>query len=308
MLGFAHPAWLAMALLLTVACVAAYRLIERRHTAQALLYTNLDFFVGATRPRVLPSAILLGAFALAAALLSSALAGPHVVARLPAKDAAVMLCVDTSGSMSSTDVRPTRSEASRAAARAFINHLPDGTKVGIVTFATSAVVIQPLTRDRQVALDAVDRIPAPNGATAIGDALALAAQQLPAHGHRAVVLLTDGVNNRGQDPVEAANALAAQHVPVYAIGIGTNDSGTLIPGTSELAQLDEDALRAIAQSGGGAYAKVSDAQTLQDALARLGAGTVLERRSIDASLPFALGGGLLLVGTLLMGMAAGRFP
>jgi len=308
MIGFAHPGWLIVAVFVAAACVIAYRVAERQRSSNALLYTNLDFLITAARPRIFPGVFLLCMFALATALLSSALAGPHFIARLPAKDAVVVLCIDTSGSMSSTDVEPTRSEASKNAARAFINKLPDGTKVALVTFASSAIVIQPLSRDRQAALDAVDRIPAPNGATAIGDALMLAGQQLPSRGHRAVVLLTDGVNNRGQDPLEAANALAAQHVPVYTVGIGTNDSGMLIPGTGELAQLDEDALRAIAGSGGGAYARVSDARTLQDALAHLGSSTILERRTIDAALPFALGGGILLVSTLLIGLAAGRFP
>jgi Ca-activated chloride channel homolog len=158
------------------------------------------------------------------------------------------------------------------------------------------------------ALAALDRIPAADGATAIGDALTLAAQQLPARGHRAVVLMTDGVNNRGEDPLQAANALATRHIPIYTVGIGTQNSGMLIPGTAEPAQLDEDALRAIAQAGGGAYAKASDAEGLKTALAHLGSSTTFERRRIDASLPFALGGGVLLLATILTSLAAGRFP
>jgi Ca-activated chloride channel family protein len=307
-LAFSHPVFLIVALALTVLCVMAYRVVARRRAADALLYTKVDFFMEAARPRRFPQIILLCAFGIAAALLGSAVAGPHITARLPAKDAAVMLCIDTSGSMSAADVQPTRAQAAQEAARAFISRLPEGTKIGIVTFSGNAILIQPLTPDRDVALSALDRTPLPGGATAIGDALALAGQQLPRRGHRAVVLMTDGVNNRGVDPIEAADALAAQHVPVYTVGIGTNDSGLLIPGTNEPAQLDEDQLRAIAQSGAGAYAKVSDARSLQDTLAHLGASTTLETRKIDAALPFAMGGGLLLVATMLIGMAAGRFP
>nr|MDQ6930662.1 VWA domain-containing protein [Candidatus Eremiobacteraeota bacterium] len=176
------------------------------------------------------------------------------------------------------------------------------------SFSTAAQAVQPLTSDRQEALDAVDRIPLPNGATAIGDALALAAQLLPKTGHRIVVLITDGVNNSGSDPTEIAKFLASRHVPVYTVGIGTNDSGQLIPGTAQAASIDEDALRALADVGGGSYAKATGASQLKDALARLGRTTILEKKKIDATVPFALAGGLLLIVTFLGGIAAGRFP
>ena len=286
----------------------AYRFLLRRRAANAIAYTNLEFVLSAMRPRAWPHAVVYAAIGVAVALLTTALAGPHVTARLPAKDAAVILCIDTSGSMTAPDVQPTRWEAARSAARAFIERLPPGTRIGIVTFSSNALLIQAPTAERDEAIAALDRMPAANGATAIGDALALAGQQLPSHGRRAVVLMTDGVNNRGVDPLEAANALAAHHVTIYTVGIGTNDSGLLIPGTAEPAQLDEDSLRAIAQSGGGAYARVSDARSLQDALLHLGSSTTLERRRIDAALPFAFGGALLLLGTMLMSLAAGRFP
>ncbi|MBV9149509.1 MAG: VWA domain-containing protein [Candidatus Eremiobacteraeota bacterium] len=308
MIDFSRPIVLLAALALTALCFFAYRALNGRRATNVLAYTNIDFFVRATQPRSWPQIALVGAFTLAAALLWGALAGPHLTAALPAKDAIVIVCIDTSGSMSSTDVQPTRWDAARNATRAFIERLPSGTKVGVITFSSNANLIQAPTADRDAARAALDRVPAAGGATAIGDALTLASQELPASGHRAVVLMTDGVNNRGEDPLQAANALAARHVPIYTVGIGTNDSGMLIPGTAEPAQLDEDALRAIAQAAGGAYARVSDAEGLKTALAHLGSSTTFERRRIDASLPFALGGGVLLLATILTSLAAGRFP
>ncbi|MBV8689008.1 MAG: VWA domain-containing protein [Candidatus Eremiobacteraeota bacterium] len=308
MIDFTRPWLLLAALVVTGFCLFAYRALLRNRTANVLAYTNLEFLTNAMQPRRWPQVAIFAIFGLAAALLGSALAGPHLTARLPAKDTAVVLCIDTSGSMNATDVQPTRWEAARNAAGAFIKRLSTGTRIAVVTFSSAASLIQPLTSDHDQALASLDRIPPADGGTAIGDALKTAAQQLPARGHRAVVLMTDGVNNRGADPLQAAGVLAARHIPVYTVGIGTNDSGLLIPGTAEPAQLDEDALRAIAQSGGGAYAKVSDAQTLENALAHLGASTTLERRRIDASLPLALGGGILLLATILTSLAAGRFP
>ena len=134
MIDFSRPVWLLAALALTAACFLAYRALTRRRAASVLAYTNIDFFVSATRPRSWPQIALVAAFTLAAALLWGALAGPHVTAPLPAKDAVVIVCIDTSGSMSSTDVQPTRWEAARNATRAFIERLPSGTKVGLITF------------------------------------------------------------------------------------------------------------------------------------------------------------------------------
>jgi len=308
MIEFSHPWLLAAAVILTLLCALGYRALHNRRSSEALMYTSLDFFIGATRLRRWPQAAAFCAFATAAALLWSALARPHITARFPASDAAIILCIDTSGSMSAADIQPTRWEAAKNAARALIDRTPGGTKVGIVTFSSNAVVVQAPTADRESAINALERIPAPGGATAIGDALTLAGEQFPRRGHHVVILMTDGVNNRGADPLAASAELAARHTPVYTVGIGTNDSGLLIPGTAEPAQLDEDALRAIAQAGGGDYAKVADAQQLQNTLAHLGANTTLERRRIDASLPFALSGGLLLLATILTSLAAGRFP
>ncbi|MBV9440369.1 MAG: VWA domain-containing protein, partial [Candidatus Eremiobacteraeota bacterium] len=151
-------------------------------------------------------------------------------------------------------------------------------------------------------------IPPPNGGTAIGDALATAARLLPASGRRAIVLITDGVNNMGSDPLAAAREIGAAGIEIDTVGIGTNGSGELIPGTTEEASIDEDALRSIAASARGAYARASDAGSLRGRLAALAASTTREKKRIDASLPLAAAGTLVLVlaagGTLL----AGRLP
>ena len=197
---------------------------------------------------------------------------------VPARDGSVFICIDTSGSMPSTDVFPTRAKRPKAAARAFIDESPPGTKIGIIAFAGAPSVVQPLSADHQQVIAALDEIPSPNGATAIGDALKLAAQLLPPAGHRVVILITDGVNNAGTDPTKISQWLGAHHVPVYTVGIGTPNGG-LIPGTNEEATIDEDALaRLRAGLSGGAYARVENAGQLRDALAQLGRITSLQRK------------------------------
>lgn len=305
---FINPPLLIVTALACVAFYAVYRSLENRKTGQEITYSNLPFLVAAAQPRAHARNAILAAWLLGLVFLGTALAGPRVTAKVPAKDGAAIICVDTSGSMAARDVAPNRSQAAKDAARAFIGAAAVGTKIGIIAFATSASVVQPLTPDPDAAHEGVARIPEPNGATAIGDALALAGQQLPAHGHRLIVLITDGVNNRGVDPLEVAKSLKAQHVPVYTIGIGTNDSGQLIPGTNEAANIDEEALRALADTAGGTYARVADAGQLRGALAQLGASTTLERRDIDAKFPFAVGGATVMMFTFIVGFAMGKFP
>jgi Ca-activated chloride channel family protein len=306
--SFAHPLWLIVALLLCAGFAWLYRTFERRREAQALAYSNLEFALDALRPSRIPGAALFAAWLIGAGTLALALAGPRFTAHVPVRDATVMICIDVSGSMRSTDVEPTRWQAAKSAARAFIDAVPEGTRVGIVSFSSDAAIIQGPISDLDVVRASLDRIPYPNGATAIGDALNVAASQMPPKGRRAIVLLTDGVNNRGSDPVTDSQQIGARGITISTVGVGTNDSGQLIPGTSEPAEIDEDALRAIASNGGGHYARAGDAGTLRDEFRSLALETVWEKRRVEAALPFAFGGGVLVVLTFLAGFALGRFP
>ena len=305
---FAHPLWLAGGLVLAAAFVLAAFRASRAGAASALAYSDLAFFEAATRRRFDPLVAIVAAAALGILALGGALAGPHVVATVPVRGGAIVLCVDTSGSMRATDVAPTRADAAAAAVRAFVDGVPDGTRLGIVAFSSGAGVVAPLTADKDALRDAIPRIPPPNGGTAIGDALALAARMLPPSGKRAIVLVTDGVNNLGADPLGVAPEIGASGIEIDTIGIGTNGSGQLIPGTAEEAAIDEDALRQIASAAHGAYALASDAGSLRGRLAQLANSTTKEKQRIDASLPLAVGGGLVLAGAIGAGLFAGRFP
>lgn len=306
-MSFARPEAFIVAGIVGVALALAYRFAERRKTAHDLSYSNVRFFVEAARPNAWIPRALFATWCVALALGACAVGGVRAAVPVAVRDGTVFICIDTSGSMQSTDVAPTRASAAKEAARAFIDEAPPGTRVGIITFSTGAELIAPLTADRAQLHAALDEIPAPNGATAIGDALQLAAQNLPPRGHRVVVLITDGVNNHGADPAEVAQYLGAHHVPIYTIGIGT-PNGDVLPGTNEAASIDEDALRSYADASGGAYARAQDATQLRDALARLGRTTSLQRKNVDASLPAALGGGALLVVVFLAGLTLGRIP
>jgi Ca-activated chloride channel homolog len=302
-----HPARLAAGIVAVALFALVYAWMQRRLTARDLAYSNVAFFVEAARPRRWIPRALQALWIAALATVALGVSGPHLALLVPARDGSVFVCIDTSGSMASTDVFPTRAQAAKAAARAFIEESPRGTRIGIISFDGGAGVVSPLSADHAAVASALDDVPLPNGATAIGDALKLAAKMLPARGHRVVILITDGVNNAGTDPAEVAQWLGAHHIPVYTIGIGT-PAGGLIPGTDQQATIDEEALRGYAAASGGAYARAENATQLRDALAQLGRVTSMQRENVDASLGFTVAGALGMLAAFLAGFGLGRYP
>ncbi len=302
-----RPLWLVVCALAAVLFLWALRRAQAHRSASALHYSNLAFAREALRMRRWPERVLHALTVAAASLLALGAGGLHVPLPHVVHNGTVMVCIDTSGSMAATDIDPTRWSAARDAAAAFVHETPSGTRVGIVSFATGAQLIAAPTENRDSVLAALDDLPSPNGATAIGDALQLAGAQLPPAGSRAIIVITDGVNNRGVDPLTVAQELGARHVAVYTVGIGTQ-SGGVIPGTGEEATIDEDALRAYAQAGGGAYARVDSAGSLRDVLGRLGRATSIAIAPADATAFCAFASGILFAVSVLFGMWIGRFP
>ena len=146
------------------------------------------------------------------------------------EEATVILAMDTSRSMGATDVSPTRLDAARAAAKSFVAKVPKKFRIGVVSFATRAVVGLPPTADRSLVDASLDTLQ-PGEGTAIGDGVALSVQLgqkiRGADGTsppKAVVLISDGAREGGRVSPETAAARArAQHVPVYSVLVGTQN-------------------------------------------------------------------------------------
>jgi Ca-activated chloride channel family protein len=169
-MNFLAPAMLLGLLLIPVA-IGFYLWAQRRRSKYAVRFTNLDLLANLTprRPswrRHLPPVLYLGAIA---ALLIG-LARPTMVIATPREDATVILAMDVSGSMRATDVSPTRLDAAKASALSFIGQLPEGVRVGIVSFASEPVTLVSPTADREELKNAIDGLTARDG-TAMGDAL-----------------------------------------------------------------------------------------------------------------------------------------
>lgn len=155
-------------LLLVPLLAAAYLAWTRRRTAVRTELGGLVLSAGPGRGRWrhLPPAL----FLLAIALLLTAVGRPAAVVTLPAQHETVVLAIDVSGSMRATDVKPTRLAAAQEAARAFVQTQPRSTRIGIVTFAGIASLVQPPTENREDVLQAIDRLQ-PQRGTAIGSAI-----------------------------------------------------------------------------------------------------------------------------------------
>ncbi len=300
-----HPLRFGLAIVAAALLAILYVRLAARKTVHDLVYSNLTFFAQAARPRRWIPRALEGTFVVALLALALAAGGIHLTAPVPVRDGDVFICIDTSGSMAAADILPTRAAAALAAARAFIDESPRGTRIGLISFAAGASLIQPLSSDHTAVENALASIPPPNGGTAIGDALRLAATEFPPKGHRLIVLVTDGVNNMGVDPQQVSEWLGTQHIPVYTIGIGTPNGGP-IPGTPDEATIDEGALQSYAQVSGGAYARAGSASQLRDALARLGRVTAFEKKKVDATSGFTVGAIALLIATFLAFFAIGK--
>jgi len=253
---FLHPIYLT-SLLLLAAAVGIWLLAERRRARYAVRFPNLDVLASVAPARswlrYAPSAL----FLLALAALLVALARPEVHRTVTNERATVILVVDTSRSMQSEDVKPTRLGAAQAAVHLFLDRVPKRLRVGLIVFAGEAQVATPPTTDHALVAQAVDDIGnfVIYGGTAIGDALqtavqlgkralqenpnakgpvaapasspvtrALAASVTPTEPQKLVSILfmSDGAQTRGiLQPLEGAQLAKNAGIPVYTIALGT---------------------------------------------------------------------------------------
>ncbi|HYL90758.1 MAG TPA: VWA domain-containing protein [Burkholderiales bacterium] len=165
-------------LLLAPALIALYLLILRERKKSALAYSNFALVKEALGKRAgfrrhVPPLLLLAAFI----VMLLALARPASTVTLPSQRETVILAIDVSGSMRADDVKPTRLAAAQAAARAFVEDTPASTQIGVVSFAGSAALVQPPTRNRDAVYAAIEQLQLQN-ATAMGSGILVSLKAL----------------------------------------------------------------------------------------------------------------------------------
>ena len=302
-MSFAEPLVL-LALLALPLLVALYLLHERRRRAAATAFATpaLRPSVAPESPRWRRHAPML-AVCLALAVLILAAARPQRTVAVPVERASIVLATDVSGSMRAEDVEPNRLDAVKAAARRFVDEVPDQVNVGILAFNHHPRLLQSPTTDRTIANAAIESL-RPSGRTAIGDAIAAstAALRRPGDERRApaaIVLLSDGTSTRGSDPLLAARAAKRMRVPIYTVTLGT-DSGTItVPRRGGGTQVrpvppDPESLAQIARLSGGEAFTAETASGLEGVYERLGSQLSHRDEQRQVTSAFA-GGGLLLL-------------
>lgn len=316
-MSFAHPLWLLAAvvvlLLATGYVLAVHR--TRRHT---LRFANLALLdrVAPRRPgrqRHVPTAVVL----IGLLLLIIAMSGPTALAKVPRNRATVMLAIDVSLSMESTDVAPDRLDAAKEAATQFVENLTPGVNLGLVSFAGVASVLVAPTTDRQAEVTAIENLKL-DESTATGEAIFACLQTIDAFGKTLnaadgsttppparIVMMTDGKRTVGRTEQEAAQQAATDHVPVSMIAFGT-DHGTInYQGTVVPVPLDTSAMQQIASITGGDFHTAASEAELKSVYSELSDQIGYETKQQDVSRPWMIAGTILVMlgaaGALILG-------
>jgi Ca-activated chloride channel family protein len=307
--SFAAPGILVALVALPLLVVLYAREQRRRRAAAAA------FAAPAMQPSVVPRRprwrrhAPMAAVALALAFLVVAAAKPQRTVAVPVERASVMLATDISGSMTATDIQPSRLVAAKRAARRFVDEVPDRLNVGLLAFNSAPRVLQSPTRDKEAVKAAIDNMQ-PSGGTATGEAIATATSVLRTRvsgNHRppaAILLLSDGKSTSGRDPVAAARAAARLDVPVYTVVLGTDQGTITVPraggGTATRnVPPDPEALAEIARVSGGKTYTAQTASGLKEIYKSLGSQLGHEQRKREIT-SAVTGGGLVL---MLVGVA-----
>jgi Ca-activated chloride channel family protein len=318
-------------LALVPALVALYLLAQLRRRKYALRYASLSMVrealgKGPGIRRHIPPVLTL----VALSFMLVAFARPYAVIELPSQEGTVILAMDVSGSMQAQDVLPNRLEVAKAAAKAFVAKQSENLRIGVVSFSSDASIVQSPTTDRDLVIEAIDRLRTQR-ATAIGRGILVSLDAIfegsedeppsakwlrpdlqPAPGEAfpnpspqgreipraaaTIVLLTDGQNNQYPPPLTIIEEASSRGVRVYTIGLGTPEGTILrIGGRQVRTRLDEDTLRRVAALTDAEYFNATNEQELRSVYEGITTELVLRKEKAEVSGIFAAGAAVLTV-------------
>ncbi|MFI5775681.1 VWA domain-containing protein [Nocardia sp. NPDC051570] len=318
---FSAAIWLGF--LLVVALLALlYVLNQRRRQRHLLLFSNMETLerVAPKRPsawRHVPVALLLAGLV----LLTIAAAGPQAAKKVPRNRATVMLAIDVSLSMEATDVPPSRIQVAKKAGKDFVDELPRGINLGLVSFAGTASVLVSPTTNHEAVKAAIDNLKLAER-TATGEGIFSALQAIDTLGSvlggaqdpppARIVLMSDGKQTvpafedyeNPRHEFVASRVAKSKNIPISTISFGTTWGRVQIPlpdGGSQDAPVpvDNDAMQQIAKLSGGDFFTASTLQELTKVYDTLQSQIGYEMTIGDASRPWLLLGLLLTAAGVL---------
>jgi len=333
---FIWPVMLVALVLVPLAVLVYLWLSQRRRSLAANIW-RMELTDGISenklgKRRNIPPLI----FLVGLTLLLFSMARPTAEVRLPRQEGTVILAFDVSGSMAADDLKPTRMEAAKAAAREFIQAQPASLQVGVVAFSESGFAVQPPTNDHEAIISSIERL-SPQRSTSLSagiiaslNAIAVGFGQPPLVDTdlsdsplptatpmpdgiltpAVIVLLTDGENTAPPDPFPAAQIAADRGIRIYTIGIGSTAGATLeINGFSVHTQMDEAMLEEIAELTGGEFYNPESEEDLVEIYKGISPQLVVKSEKMEVT-PVLAGASILilLVGGLFSLMWFNRLP
>ena len=321
-------------LLLLLVCVPLlvllYLLLQQRRRRFAARFGSLGLVhdamgSGPGLRRHIPAIIFLGGIT----MLLISLARPQATVNLPRVEGTVILTFDVSGSMAADDLKPTRMEASKAAASEFVKNQPPSVLIGVVAFSDGGISVQAPTDNREKTLATIERL-VPRRGTSVGNGIlvslntiavdagnppilntsSLTAPQTPTAAPQGwypwavIVLLSDGENNENPDPIMTSDLAADLGVRIYTIGIGSVNGAILdVEGFTVHSQLNEPMLQEMSSITGGEYYNAGNEEELRQIYSDLHPKLSIKPEEIEvtsifaglAILVFLVGGALSLL-------------
>lgn len=333
--------WALAAILVVPLLLAARWWFNRRRKRSAVTVSSVALIRAAMPGRTswrrrIPVALFLAGLV----ALAGGIARPEATVQVPSNHTSILLAIDVSGSMCTTDVAPNRLAVATEAAKNFIKSQKDGTRIGLVAFSGIAGLLVAPTTDKDQLLDAIGTLKTARG-TAIGQAILTSIDAIaeanpnvaatgvdlgdaapdPSAGYQpdTIVVLTDGSNTTGVDPVTAAEQAAARRLRVFTIGFGSTEPAQMMCTADQVSgdsfggggfmrgggfggfgrggrnqEIDEEALNQVADSTGARYFRAQDADQLTDVLGDLPKEIGLHKEKTEITFWFVLAGVLLV--------------
>ncbi|OJZ70051.1 hypothetical protein BRW65_21195 [Mycobacterium paraffinicum] len=319
--GFQN-AWFFLFLLAVLLVLGIYVVLQFARRRRVLRFANMEVLerVAPAHPsrwRHVPTILL----ATALVLLTTAMAGPTSDVRIPLNRAVVMLVIDVSESMASTDVPPDRLTAAKVAGKQFADELTPAINLGLVEFAANASLLVSPTTNRAAVKAAIDSLkPAPK--TATGEGLFTALQAIATVGSvmgggdgpppARIVLESDGAENvpldanAPQGAFTAARAAKAAGVQISTISFGTPYGTVEYEGATIPVPVDDQTLQKICEITDGQAFHADSLESLKNVYSTLQRQIGYETVKGDASLAWMLLGALALAGAILAGLFLNR--
>ncbi|OMC29060.1 hypothetical protein A5739_16305 [Mycobacterium colombiense] len=319
--GFQN-AWFFLVLLIVLLVIGLYVVQQFARRRRVLRFANMEVLerVAPPRPskwRHVPTILL----AVSLVLLTTAMAGPTSDVRIPLNRAVVMLVIDVSESMASTDVPPNRLDAAKEAGKQFADQLTPAINLGLVEFAANATLLVPPTTNRGAVKAGIDSLK-PMPKTATGEGIFTALQAIATVGSvmgggdgpppARIVLESDGAENVPLDPnapqgaFTAARAAKAGGVQISTISFGTPYGTVDYEGATIPVPVDDQTLQKICEITDGQSFHADSLDSLKNVYSTLQRQIGYETVKGDASMAWMLLGAFVMAGAMLAGLLLNR--